>query len=67
MSDLIERLYEPCRRWKRCKDTRYDAIDHIEKLEAENAKLREALQSIVIDVSSQRQTFGLAALETDDE
>ena len=32
MNDLLVRLCEPCRRWKRCKDTRYEAIDEIEAL-----------------------------------
>jgi DNA repair exonuclease SbcCD ATPase subunit len=40
MSNLIERLYEPCKRWKRCKDTRYEAADEIERLKAELFTMR---------------------------
>lgn len=43
---LIDRLYEPCKRWKRCKDTRYEAADEIERL-------RDALRRIAVESSDE--------------
>lgn len=32
-NELLAALLVPCRRWKRCKDVRYAALDYIEALE----------------------------------
>jgi chromosome segregation ATPase len=44
MSNLIERLYEPCKRWKRCKDTRYEAADEIERLQKRVSDADECIE-----------------------
>lgn len=43
--ELKDKLVEPCRRWKRCKDTRYEALDRIEELEEELLKQAQWAES----------------------
>ena len=41
----LQRLYEPCRTWKRCKEARYDAAREIERLRNRLEVCEESLRA----------------------